>query len=64
MADEFENTRKYMVVQKLRYGETVHYEMDLGEGTGGVHGAAADSAAVGGKRQFSMDWRLRRALIW
>jgi two-component system, sensor histidine kinase YesM len=34
LADEFENTRKYMVVQKLRYGETVHYEMDLGEGTG------------------------------
>lgn len=34
LADEFESTRKYLVVQKLRYGEKVHYEMDLGEGTG------------------------------
>ena len=30
---EFENTRKYMVVQKLRYGEKVHYEMDMAPGT-------------------------------
>ena len=30
LADEFESTRKYLVVQKLRYGEKVHFEMDLG----------------------------------
>lgn len=35
LADEFESTRKYLVVQKLRYGEKVHFEMDLGEGTAG-----------------------------
>lgn len=29
LRDEFENTRKYLVVQKLRYGEKVHFEMDL-----------------------------------
>lgn len=34
LADEFESTRKYLVVQKLRYGEKVHFEMDLGKGTG------------------------------
>lgn len=29
LEEEFENTRKYLVVQKLRYGEKIHYEMDL-----------------------------------
>lgn len=29
LADEFESTRKYLVVQKLRYGEKVQFEMDL-----------------------------------
>lgn len=33
LTDEFENTRKYLVVQKLRYGEKVHFEMDLAPGT-------------------------------
>lgn len=33
LADEFESTRKYLVVQKLRYGDKVHFEMDLGPGT-------------------------------
>ena len=31
---EFENTRKYLVVQKLRYGDKVHFEMDLAPETG------------------------------
>ena len=34
LEDEFENTRKYLVVQKLRYGEKVHFEMDMGPETG------------------------------
>lgn len=29
LEEEFESTRKYLVVQKLRYGENVHFEMDL-----------------------------------
>ena len=29
LGEEFDNTRKYLVVQKLRYGEKIHYEMDL-----------------------------------
>ena len=33
LTDEFENTRKYLVVQKLRYGEKVHFEMDMAPGT-------------------------------
>lgn len=33
LAEEFESTRKYLVVQKLRYGEKVHFEMDLAKGT-------------------------------
>lgn len=33
LMDEFENTRKYLVVQKLRYGEKVHFEMDIAPGT-------------------------------
>jgi len=33
LTQEFESTKKYLVVQKLRYGEKVHFEMDLGRGT-------------------------------
>ena len=34
LEDEFESARKYLVVQKLRYGDKVHFELDLGPGTG------------------------------
>lgn len=33
LCDEFEATRKYLVVQKLRYGEKINYELELQEGT-------------------------------
>ena len=33
LRDELESTRKYLVVQKLRYGEKVHYEIDMQEGS-------------------------------
>lgn len=33
LKDEFESTRKYLVVQKLRYGENIQFEMDLAAGT-------------------------------
>lgn len=31
--EELESTRKYLVVQKLRYGEKVNYEIDMQEGS-------------------------------
>ena len=33
LQEEFESTRKYLVVQKMRYGDNVNFEMDLGEDT-------------------------------
>lgn len=33
LSDELETTRKYMVVQKLRYGEKINYEIEMQEGT-------------------------------
>lgn len=33
LQDELETTRKYLVVQKLRYGEKVHYEVEMQDGT-------------------------------
>ncbi len=33
LEDELETTRKYLVVQKLRYGETVNYEVEMQEST-------------------------------
>ena len=33
LCEELESTRKYLVVQKLRYGEKVNYEIDMQEGT-------------------------------
>lgn len=33
LRDELETTRKYLVVQKLRYGEKVHYEVEMQKGT-------------------------------
>lgn len=35
LADELETTRKYLVVQKLRYGEKVNYEVEMEKGTEG-----------------------------
>lgn len=33
LRDELETTRKYLVVQKLRYGEKINYEIEMQEGT-------------------------------
>ena len=33
LCDELETTRKYLVVQKLRYGEKINYEIEMQEGT-------------------------------
>lgn len=33
LSEEFENTRKYLVVQKMRYGEKTNFEMDMAEDT-------------------------------
>ena len=33
LSDELETTRKYLVVQKLRYGEKINYEIEMEEGT-------------------------------
>lgn len=33
LCDELETTRKYLVVQKLRYGEKVNYEIEMQEGS-------------------------------
>lgn len=33
LQEEFESTRKYLVVQKMRYGDNVNFEMDLAEDT-------------------------------
>ena len=33
LCDELETTRKYLVVQKLRYGEKINFEIEMQEGT-------------------------------
>ena len=33
LSDELETTRKYLVVQKLRYGEKINYEIEMQKGT-------------------------------
>lgn len=33
LCDEIETTRKYLVVQKMRYGEKINYELEMQEGT-------------------------------
>lgn len=53
LRDEFENTRKYLVVQKLRYGEKVHFEMDLAPETELCRVPPLIFAAAGWKTPFS-----------